>query len=88
MSRGHEYMDYKGFYTTIFTRYRLSNTLILHFQSAPKKVASAFKFLAFASDGLYEQDQMFRPIRKKWLRQIFEFCPLRTSGAASILKNF
>ena len=80
MSRGHEYMDYKGFYTTTFARYRLSKTLILHFQSAPKKSSLIFKFLAFASDGSYEQDQMFRPFRKKWPRPIFEICPLRTLG--------
>jgi len=80
MSRGHEYMDYKGFYTSIFAGYRYQKTLILHFQGAPKKSSHALKFLTFDSAGSYEQDQMFRPIRKKWQRPIFEFCPLRTLG--------
>ena len=80
MSRGHEYMDYKVFYTSIFARYKVSKALVLHFQSAPKFKMAAFKFLGFALDSSYEQDQMFRPFRKKFARPIFEFCPLRTSG--------
>ena len=71
MSRGYEYMDYKVFYTSIFTRYKVSKALVLHFQSAPKFKMAAFKFLGFAWDGSYEQDQMFRPIRKKWPEPIF-----------------
>jgi len=44
----------------------LKNTLNGFFSKwVPKKSSHALKFLAFDSAGSYEQDQMFRPFRKK-----------------------
>ena len=85
MSRGHEYMDYKVFYTSIFARYKVSKALVLHFQSAPKIKMSAFNFLDFHWAHSYGQDQMFRPIRKKMYWTDFWILSPEDIGAACSL---